>query len=135
VEGDKKMIFKDLIPKNMHDISNKLYSLTDDEMKTIIYDLLEWIQDYNWPVIQELISVLKERKDVILDILRGDDHMWKYCIMDLLIPDFSFKYKCALKDDVLKLINDSDNDEDTDSIREIAKGCYKNCGFWEIDYE
>lgn len=126
---------KDLVPKDKHDVSNidKLYNLTDEEMKTIVYDLLEWVQDYNWPVAQELVSVLKEREDIIFpymsDILRGDDFMWKYWIMDLIIPDFSFEHKNALKDDILMLINDLDIDEDTESIREIAEECYKNCGF------
>lgn len=129
------MNVKNLIPKNKHDISNidKLYVLTDDEIKPIIYDLLEWIQDYNWPVAQELIPVLKERENIIFpyisDILRGDDFMWKYWVMDLLIPDFSFEHKNALKDDILVLMNDPDIDPDTESIREIAKECYKNCGF------
>ena len=129
------MNVKDLVPKDKHDISNidKLYSLSDEEMKPIVYDLLEWIQDYNWPVAQELIPLLKEREDIIFpymsDILRGDDFMWKYWIMDLIIPGFSFEHKNALKDDILKLINDLDIDEDTESIREIAEECYKNCGF------
>lgn len=126
---------KDLVPKDKHDVSNidKLYNLTDEEMKTIVYDLLEWVQDYNWPVAQELIPLLKEKEDIIFpymsDILRGDDFMWKYWIMDLLIPEFTFEHKSALKDDILLLINDPDIDEDTESIREIAKECYKNCGF------
>ena len=125
----------DLVPKDKHDVSNidKLYSLTDEEMKPIVYDLLEWVQDYNWPVAQELIPLLKEREDIIFpymsDILRGDDFMWKYWIMDLIIPGFSFEHKNALKDDILALINDLDIDEDTESIREIAEECYKNCGF------
>lgn len=129
------MNVKDLVPKDKHDISNinKLYNLSDEEMKPIVYDLLEWIQDYNWPVAQELVPLLKEREDIIFpymsDILRGDDFMWKYWIMDLIIPDFSIEHKNALKDDILVLINDPDIDEDTESIREIAKECYKNCGF------
>lgn len=129
------MNVKDLVPKDKHDISNinKLYNLSDEEMKPIVYNLLEWIQDYNWPVAQELVPVLKEREDIIFpyvsDILRGDDFMWKYWIMDLIIPDFSFEHKNALKDDILLLINDPDIDEDTESIREIAEECYKNCGF------
>ena len=129
------MNVKDLVPKDKHDISNinKLYNLSDEEMKLIVYDLLEWIQDYNWPVAQELIPLLKEREDIIFpymsDILRGDDFMWKYWIMDLIIPDFSIEHKNALKNDILVLINDHDIDEDTESIREIAKECYKNCGF------
>lgn len=126
---------KDLVPKNKYDVSciDKLYNLTDEEIKPIIYDLLEWTQDYNWPVAQELVPVLKEREDIIFpymsDILRGDDFMWKYWIMDLLIPGLSLEHKNALKDDILKLINDLDIDENTESIREIAKECYKNCGF------
>jgi hypothetical protein len=129
------MSVKDLIPKDKYDVSNidKLYSLTDDEIEPIIYDLLEWIQDYNWPVAQKLVPVLKKREDIIfpyvIDILRGDDSMWKYWIMDLFIPDFSFEHKNVLKDDILKMINDSDDDEDTESIREIAIECYRNCGF------
>lgn len=129
------MNVKDLVPKDKHDISNinKLYNLSDEEMKPIVYNLLEWIQDYNWPVAQELIPLLKEREDIIFpymsDILRGDDFMWKYWIMDLIIPGFSFEHKNALKDDILVLINDHDIDEDTESIREIAEECYKNCGF------
>ena len=102
-------------------------------MKPIVYDLLEWVQDYNWPVAQELVPLLKEREDIIFpymsDILRGDDFMWKYWIMDLLIPEFTFEHKNSLKDDILLLINDPDIDEDTESIREIAEECYKNCGF------
>lgn len=129
------MNVKDLVPKDKHDISNinKLYNLSDEEMKPIVYDLLEWIQDYNWPVAQELVPLLKEREDIIFpymsDILRGDDFMWKYWIMDLIIPDFSIEHKNALKNDILVLINDYDIYEDTESIREIAKECYKNCGF------
>lgn len=129
------MNVKDLVPKDKHDISNinKLYNLSDEEMKPIVYNLLEWIQDYNWPVAQELVPLLKEREDIIFpymsDILRGDDFMWKYWIMDLIIPDFSIEHKNALKNDILVLINDHDIDEDTESIREIAEECYKNCGF------
>lgn len=43
------MNVKDLIPKNKFDDSNieKLYLLTDEEIIPIIYDLLEWLMDYN----------------------------------------------------------------------------------------
>lgn len=40
---------RDLIPKDKFDNStiNQLCRLTDDEMQPIIFDLLEWLQDYN----------------------------------------------------------------------------------------
>ena len=39
------MKIKELIPNDKSDFSNidKLYGLTDDEIKPIIYELLEWL--------------------------------------------------------------------------------------------
>lgn len=129
------MKIEDLIPNDKFDNKNikQLYTLTDEEIKPIIYSLLEWIQDYNWPVAQEMIHVLKKRENLIFpyisEILNGDDISWKYWVMELLIPDFTFEHKSVLKGDILKLINKSETDEDTESIRECAIECYKNCGF------
>lgn len=120
------MDVKQLVPKNKHDIKNieKLYQLPDNQMKKIIYDLLEWTQDYNWPVAKALIPVLIERENLVFpyikSILNSDDIMWKYWVMDLLIPHFSKQHKEYLKNDILKLINDQNEDEDTEEIRKKA---------------
>lgn len=46
------MELRDLIPKNKFDDGNivELDGLTDEELKPIVYDLLMWLQDYNWPI-------------------------------------------------------------------------------------
>ena len=125
------MKIKELIPKDKSDFSNidKLYGLTDEEIKPIIYELLEWLQDYNWPVAQKLVPVLNEREDLVFPyistILNGNDNMWKYWIMELLIPNFTKKHKEELKEDLLKLTNLSGEDEDSIRIRECAIECYK----------
>ena len=129
------MNVKELIPKNKKDNNNisKLYNLTDKEIKPIIYDLLEWIQDYNRPVAQDLIPVLIKREDLVFpyikDILNGSDPMWKYWVMDLLIPHFSDEHKIILKNDIIKLINNPKKDEDSEAVREIAIECYDRCNF------
>ena len=127
------MNIKDFIPKDKSDFSHidKLYELTNNEIKTIIYELLEWLQDYNWPVAQKLVPVLKERENLVFPyistILNGNDNMWKYWIMELLIPNFTKEHKEELKNDLLKLANLPEEDEDSKSIRECAVECYKKC--------
>jgi len=47
----------ELIPKDKFDTSGiyALYKIAPDEVEPILASLLEWIQDLNWPVAQELI--------------------------------------------------------------------------------
>ncbi len=129
------MNVKKLVPKDKSDNANinNLYNLTDEDIKPIIYDLLEWIQDYNWPVAQELIPVLIKRENLVFpyikDILNGSDPMWKYWIMELLIPHFSDEHKIALKNEIKKLIENQQTDEDSEAVREIAIECYARCNF------
>ena len=127
------MDIRDLVPKHKSDDTNidKLYELSDEEIEVIIYDLLEWIQDYNWTIADKVLNVLLERENLVfpyvVSILEGDDLMWKYWIMDLLIPTFSIHHKNELKKYILKFINSTDKDEGTAILREAALECYKKC--------
>lgn len=126
------MNVKELVPKNKFDDSNigQLYKLTDEEIKPIIYDLLEWLQDgYNHPVAEKVLDVLLKRENLVFpyisEILKGNDVMWKIWIMDLLIPTFSLKHKKELEMDILELVNITLDDEDSLAIKESAIHLYK----------
>ncbi len=43
---------KELIPKNKfdHETVERLKNLSYEELKPIMPDLLEWLQDFNWPL-------------------------------------------------------------------------------------
>ncbi|MFL5743003.1 MAG: DUF5071 domain-containing protein [Flavisolibacter sp.] len=75
---------KDLIPKDKADTSTakKLMGHNFEELKPIIPQLLEWIQDMNWPVAgpvsRYLESISEHLTPYIIEILRGDDSTWKY---------------------------------------------------------
>ena len=62
------MEIRELLPKNKFDNSNinRLFLLTDEEIKPIIYELLEWTQDYNWPIAKEIIPVLLESSYLLI---------------------------------------------------------------------
>ncbi len=122
------MNVKDLVPKDKHDKSNidKLYYLTDKEIKPIIYDLLEWLQDYNWPVAEEIKKVLWKRENLVFpyisSILNSDDEQWKYWIIELIIPLFNCDHKKQLKKDLWNIINTT-SDYD---LKLSALNCYFN---------
>ncbi|MBF4516200.1 DUF5071 domain-containing protein [Flavobacterium sp. ANB] len=81
------MNVKILIPKDKFDFETveKLKTYSFDEIKPIIPDLLEWLQDGNWPIskpIAELLAPHVEKfSPEILKILIGQDEMWKYWIL------------------------------------------------------
>jgi len=97
---------KHLIPKNKFDeeTAKKLKDHSYEELKQIIPQLLEWIQDMNWPVASivadYLISISKKIQKEILDIITGSDIMWKYWCISVICynsPD-------ALSEEVLSEI-------------------------------
>lgn len=75
---------RDLIPKHKSDLetANKLAQYSYKEIAEIVPELLEWIQDCNWPVAgpvgDYLISISEDLTKDIIKILKGDDQVWKY---------------------------------------------------------
>lgn len=83
---------QDLIPKDKHDLetAEQLKNYTYDELKEIIPDLLEWLQDINWPVAKPVSDYLKsihsEITDELLFVLKSDDGAWKYWVITVFGP-------------------------------------------------
>jgi hypothetical protein len=81
------MNIQDLIPKHKGDneTADKLKNYSYDQIKPIIPDLLTWMQDMNWPVAGPVSDYLETLTDNIssdlLNILKGDDEVWKYWII------------------------------------------------------
>lgn len=81
------MNLQDLVPKHKHDIetAEKLKQYNYYEIKSIVPDLLKWLQDFNWPVSRPVADYLEPMTDYIsdeiIDILRADDGMWKYWVL------------------------------------------------------
>lgn len=78
---------RNLIPADKGDVETArlLFSYSYEDVQSIIPELLEWIQDMNWPVARPvadyLESILAHITTEILEILRGNDDIWKYwCI-------------------------------------------------------
>nr|WP_294782331.1 DUF5071 domain-containing protein [uncultured Flavobacterium sp.] len=81
------MNIENLIPKDKFDFETvellKKYSF--EEIKPIIPDLLEWMQDMNWPISKPIADFLLPFKEQIapelVTILKTNDGIWKYWIL------------------------------------------------------
>lgn len=81
------MNIKSLIPKDKFDIetAKKLSNYSFEEIQPIVHYLLEWLQDWNWPVSKTIAGFLIPFSENIsfqlVQILQGKDEMWKYWVL------------------------------------------------------
>ena len=78
-------------------------------------DLLEWLQDGNWPGAIEIAEFLAARPLTVLprirEILRHDDNIWKYWLIELLALRFTRETCQHIASELWKLATEFDDDE------------------------
>ncbi|WP_281227073.1 DUF5071 domain-containing protein [Flavobacterium aquiphilum] len=118
------MNIENLIPKDKFDIetAEKLKNYSFEEIKPIIPNLLEWLQDLNWPVSQLIADFLIPYSEniafEIFKILQGRDEMWKYWI--LLIFGKIIKNELVIKE-VNRIVLNPTFEEIDAAVYELAK--------------
>lgn len=81
-----------MIPSSKIDIEaiKKLEVADEKEILQNIPELLEWLQDCNWPVFERVcnrLSSLDEKiEKEVLDVLNGGDVIWKANLVGHLLP-------------------------------------------------
>ncbi len=99
----------DLLPRDKHDVLSvaSLSKLDPDALSPLVPELLNWLQDLNWPVAMPLVPILAKCDDLlaphIKDVLTSSDPIWKYSLLCALVPILSIKTKCALREDLERL--------------------------------
>ncbi|MDF2550901.1 MAG: hypothetical protein K0R77_176 [Chryseobacterium sp.] len=83
------MNLNQLIPKDKSDLL-PAYRLEDykyEEIKSIIPQLMEWLQDMNWPVAgilaENLLRYQDDIEDEIMFVLNTNDEVWKYWVISI----------------------------------------------------
>lgn len=118
-----------LIPQNKFDTSTikQLERIKTEQISTISMQLLEWIADMNWPVVQELIKVLPRfHKELMIDIKyilsdKVDDSIWKYWIINSLLPLFPPDSQTVFLPDIQRLAAMAASNEDEKNLIDAAK--------------
>lgn len=93
-------------------------------VEPILPELLEWIQDCNWPVAQVLAPFLGSIGTPLIPhirkILASDDTMWKYWTLNYLVrnsPDVA----TALREELKRFANSPTPDESAAGVDEVAR--------------
>lgn len=116
----------EFIPKDKFDVVSveRLKDIDPSEITPVSIQLLEWIQDINWPVAQKLVLVLprfcKQLVPGIKQILsdRVNDVIWKYWIVTYLLDKFPAELLKDLKTELSVLANTESTDEDEKELAE-----------------
>lgn len=127
-----KMIenIKNLIPKDKNDLftAEKLKHYSYDDLKEIIPNLLEWLQDINWPVAKPVSDYLESIHDKItaelLSILKSnEDEVWKYWIITIFGP---ITQNPIIKNQIIRIATSPTENEMTEEVDEVAKEIVNN---------
>jgi hypothetical protein len=90
----------------------------------ILPQLLEWLQDYNWPVARVLAPFLASIGNPLVpyieSILRSEDEIWKYWIISAIIRN-SRELAESFRDELERLVLLPTKNEMTEELNDIAR--------------
>lgn len=115
------------LPKDKMDLDSvaHLKTLSSNELIPLLPDLIEWLQDINWPVASELSKLLMPMEGELIphikEIVNSNDSLWKYCILSNLVRNFTTMNKVRLKDELMRLSNNPSNEDIEEEIDNLAK--------------
>jgi hypothetical protein len=116
-----------LIPQNKFDTERAEQAVAAGypAVEPILPELLEWIQDCNWPVARVLAPFLGSIGTPLIphirNILATDDTMWKYWTLTYLVRN-SPDVVAALREDLERYANSPTPDETAAGLDEVARG-------------
>jgi len=112
---------KHYIPKDKEDLDfvSGLQSMKIEDIKDDIPRLLEWIQDGNWPqapyIYKYFIPHVNDIEEEIIHILRSNDEMWKYWLINGLLYRSEFTPSVSIMSELKKLsINPSEDEKEAE---------------------
>jgi hypothetical protein len=121
------MDVRELIPRHKQDYERVevLKNQRLEDIKPILPELLEWLQDMNWPIARDIeMIVVKFQEDLIPHlkyIFTMNDGDWKYFLLNGLIGKLPDHILETLKPDLERIKNNPTNDEKYSELNDIVE--------------
>lgn len=118
---------KNYLPLNKIDIDNAqlLVNLGYPNIKSILFEILTWLQDMNWPVAKIfapfLATIGRELKDGVRVIFRTQDAVWKYWIIHSVLNDMLDSELQFFREDLEELSLSTDAKNIVEGVPEMAR--------------
>ncbi|MFB8375360.1 DUF5071 domain-containing protein [Paenibacillus taichungensis] len=113
------------LPRDKHDFEavRKLSELSNEELRDIIPELMEWLQDGNWPIFRSVEDLLlrfeEELIPYIQNVFNTKDPQWEYFMLTGLISRLPSRYLIVLKDDLERILKNPTEDEMLEELDEV----------------
>lgn len=119
--------YKDLLPRHKFDVDRveMIKRMDREQILPLLPDLLEWIQDMNWPVAPSVLELLltfqKEIVPHVQDILSSDDDNWKWFILHFLVIELPVESRVQFREYLTRVAETPTQNELAEELDEIAK--------------
>ena len=115
------------LPKHKTDLDSvtALQTVPVSDLAPHLAELLEWLQDYNWPVSRPLIPVFVRCGDLLIphikQVFSGNDYVWQYWVISVLLPELPPSTREIFRDELVRLIEQPTKDESEHELPEVAR--------------
>ena len=96
-----------------------------DKILPLLPNLLEWIQDMNWPVATSVLELLLTFPEEIVvhvqDVLSSDDDNWKWFILNDLVIKLPIESRVQFREYLTRVSETPTHNELAEGLDEIAK--------------
>ncbi|ATP40371.1 DUF5071 domain-containing protein [Solibacillus sp. R5-41] len=119
--------FEELLPRHKFDIDRveMIKKMDRDKILPLLPNLLEWIQDMNWPVAPSVLELLltfpEEIVPLVQDILSSDDDNWKWFILHFLVNKLPVESRIQFREYLTRVAETPAHNELAEELDEIAK--------------
>ena len=116
-----------LVPSSKFDIATAERAVEAGwpAVEPVTPELLEWLQDYNWPVSRILAPFLARIGPPLVPYLRpilvGEDAIWKYWIIAAVLADAPLEVIESLGPELARIVGDPTAREVEEEVPEVAK--------------
>jgi hypothetical protein len=123
-----------LIPQHRSDSerANAAIAAGYPAVAPILPELLEWLQDCNWPVARVLapflVSIGNPLIPHIQHIFDSNDEIWKYWIINVILRN-SFELAVAFRNELERLAYSPTENEETQELNEVSQEVLEKYGW------
>ncbi|WFR65320.1 DUF5071 domain-containing protein [Paenibacillus amylolyticus] len=119
------MDIRELLPRDKFDFEavSKLNEFGNEELKGIIPELMQWLQDGNWPISRPVEDLLLRLGEDLIphikDVLKSQDSTWEYFILVGLIDRLPLSHLSMLQTDLLRILESPTHDEKLEGLNAV----------------
>ncbi|WP_438349962.1 DUF5071 domain-containing protein [Paenibacillus sp. FA6] len=115
------------LPKDKHDFDSvtELNKLEYSNVIILIPNLLEWLQDINWPISTEIAKLLlrypEETIPHVKEVLSAKDDIWKEWCLRYFVEELSEHLIIEFKGELTRIVYDPTSGEELEEVNETAQ--------------